>query len=180
MSGNSSLIERQITNLIRSAVDADLVDRDGTGVLGTPDLVSRRARVAVFVDGCYWHGCLKHTRDARAGERRARDAKVTAGLIAQGWEVLRVWEHEEHLAPFLAKAAAAINRRAAEQQAADAKHLRDHAPGEWCHTCEQWPHVPIPGDDCWCIRCDVHARDHEPVASCTPSSDPGDAPSGPV
>jgi DNA mismatch endonuclease, patch repair protein len=68
------------------------------------DLVFRRARVAVFVDGCFWHGCPEHGRRAHAvngwywpekiARNRARDADTDARLRDAGWRVVRVWEHE--------------------------------------------------------------------------------------
>ncbi len=70
----------------------------------TADVVFTKARVAVFVDGCYWHGCPEHHRPAtKRGEfwqekiagNRARDADTNASLSAQGWAVVRVWEHED-------------------------------------------------------------------------------------
>lgn len=70
----------------------------------TADVVFTKARVAVFVDGCYWHGCPEHHRPAtkraefwqeKIAGNRARDADTNASLNAQGWAVVRVWEHEE-------------------------------------------------------------------------------------
>lgn len=67
------------------------------------DLVFTRARVAVFVDGCFWHGCpLHHTvakRNAKfwaekVAANRARDERVNSALCEAGWTVLRFWEHE--------------------------------------------------------------------------------------
>lgn len=67
------------------------------------DIVFRRAGVAVFVDGCFWHGCPRHSRPPRANARwwsakiertRRRDLETTAELKSLGWHVLRVWEHE--------------------------------------------------------------------------------------
>ena len=69
-----------------------------------PDIVFSRARVAVFVDGCYWHACPEHGelhRSNRAFWRRkfaanaTRDRAQTAALRRDGWTVLRVWEHED-------------------------------------------------------------------------------------
>lgn len=69
----------------------------------TADLLFTRARVAVFVDGCYWHGCPEHfkmpgtNRDywqGKIGRNRLRDAETTELLEARGWLVLRFWEHE--------------------------------------------------------------------------------------
>jgi DNA mismatch endonuclease (patch repair protein) len=67
------------------------------------DLVFPRARVAVFVDGCFWHGCPEHGTWPRNNAEfwRAkiegnvrRDRDTDARLEAEGWTVVRVWEHE--------------------------------------------------------------------------------------
>jgi DNA mismatch endonuclease (patch repair protein) len=68
-----------------------------------PDFVFPQERVAVFVDGCFWHGCPKHCR-LPAGNRafwrkkfernRARDRLVNRRLRASGWRVIRIWEHQ--------------------------------------------------------------------------------------
>ena len=70
---------------------------------GNPDFVFRNQRTAIFVDGCFWHGCAKHCRMPRgnstywepkiSGNKR-RDQIVTRDLRRAGWSVLRVWEHE--------------------------------------------------------------------------------------
>ena len=69
-----------------------------------PDIVFSRARLAVFVDGCYWHNCPEHGELPRANrefwrtkfERNvARDRQQTEALTAEGWQVLRIWEHED-------------------------------------------------------------------------------------
>jgi DNA mismatch endonuclease, patch repair protein len=68
-----------------------------------PDIVFTRARLAVFIDGCFWHACPEHgTAPARNVEywtpklRRnvERDRRVDRALAAAGWTVLRAWEHE--------------------------------------------------------------------------------------
>lgn len=71
------------------------------GVPGRPDVVHKGARVAVFVDGCFWHGCPKHYRAPRSHvgfwtkklaynvELRSR---VLISLEDGGWQVLRFWE----------------------------------------------------------------------------------------
>lgn len=70
---------------------------------GKPDFVFRDARVVIFVDGCYWHGCRKHGRIPKSNKRywlskiagnRARDKKVGRMLRRKGWFVLRIWEHD--------------------------------------------------------------------------------------
>lgn len=68
------------------------------------DLVFTRARVAVFVDGCYWHGCPEHGTNARVNAdywapkiagNIARDRDTDQRLNAAGWTVIRAWEHED-------------------------------------------------------------------------------------
>lgn len=71
---------------------------------GTPDFAWRKERVAVFVDGCFWHGCPKCLRPmpktnaaywiAKIDRNKARDRRVGRELRSRGWTVVRVWEHE--------------------------------------------------------------------------------------
>ena len=67
------------------------------------DLLFRRARVAVFVDGCFWHACPRHGTlpkanrtfwEAKLARNRSRDRDTDRRLRAKGWRVVRVWEHE--------------------------------------------------------------------------------------
>lgn len=73
------------------------------GVRRRSDLTFGPARVVVFVDGCYWHGCPSHFRPSGRNEAwwrekiertRARDLDTDLRLIEEGWVVVRVWEHE--------------------------------------------------------------------------------------
>ena len=68
------------------------------------DIAFRTYKVAVFVDGCYWHGCEEHGTRPRANREwwdwkikrnRDRDADTNRVLAEQGWTVMRVWEHED-------------------------------------------------------------------------------------
>ncbi|MFF5925764.1 very short patch repair endonuclease [Streptomyces hydrogenans] len=68
------------------------------------DLVFPGDRLAVFVDGCFWHGCPEHYRpatknaefwDEKIATNRSRDAETTEKLLAAGWTVVRVWEHDD-------------------------------------------------------------------------------------
>jgi len=77
--------------------------QSGEGVRVRPDFVFRQARLALFVDGCFWHGCPKHGTQPKGNAafwRRkfsrniARDKLVTRALRRANWRVLRVWEHE--------------------------------------------------------------------------------------
>jgi DNA mismatch endonuclease (patch repair protein) len=72
-------------------------------VFGKPDFIFLRHRLAIFVDGCFWHGCPRHGTQP-AGNRafwrkkfqrnRDRDRLVNRTLRKAGWRVLRIWEHE--------------------------------------------------------------------------------------
>jgi DNA mismatch endonuclease (patch repair protein) len=70
----------------------------------TADIAFKGPRVAVFLDGCFWHGCPEHGTSPKAnGEwwrtkldrNIARDLETTEHLSALGWTVLRFWEHED-------------------------------------------------------------------------------------
>lgn len=86
---------------LRYRVDRSL---DLTGLRRRADLTFVSARVVVFVDGCFWHGCPEHAtkpknnatwwRDKLAANA-ARDRDTDARLEAAGWTVVRVWEHED-------------------------------------------------------------------------------------
>jgi DNA mismatch endonuclease (patch repair protein) len=86
----------------------------------TADLVFTRQKVAIFLDGCFWHGCPEHhTQATRNSEywqtkvrrNRERDLDTTARLTEEGWLVLRFWEHEDP-----ATAALAVQRAIRERQ----------------------------------------------------------------
>jgi DNA mismatch endonuclease, patch repair protein len=70
-----------------------------------PDFVFRELRVAVFIDGCFWHGCPLHGTkpqsnsefwQSKLANNRRRDRFVTKGLQRRKWTVLRIWEHQLH------------------------------------------------------------------------------------
>jgi DNA mismatch endonuclease (patch repair protein) len=68
-----------------------------------PDIVFTRRKVAIFVDGCFWHRCPEHRTtpkangafwEAKLAANVVRDRRNDAALRAAGWTVVRVWEHE--------------------------------------------------------------------------------------
>jgi DNA mismatch endonuclease (patch repair protein) len=74
------------------------------GLRRTADLVFAGAKVAVFLDGCFWHGCAEHYRPSTRNSEfwsskmegnRERDAQTDERLAVAGWRVIRVWEHED-------------------------------------------------------------------------------------
>lgn len=89
---------------LRSALHAlGLRFRLGSKLPGRPDVVLTRARIAVFVDGCFWHACPEHGTTPRNNrewwsaklERNVeRDREKDSALRALGWDVVHVWEHE--------------------------------------------------------------------------------------
>jgi DNA mismatch endonuclease, patch repair protein len=91
---------------------------------GRPDFVFRRERVAVFVDGCFWHGCpIHYTKPAsshdfwqeKVSANRRRDRRVDRKLRSEGWTVVRIWEHDLKRATWeaaLARFIALLRRRA--------------------------------------------------------------------
>jgi DNA mismatch endonuclease (patch repair protein) len=103
---------------LRYRVDAPVLP----GLRRRADLVFTRARVAVFVDGCFWHGCPQHCTSAKSNAafwaakitaNQARDADTTRRLREAGWTVVRIWEHEA--APAAAGHVQSILRQAAGQ-----------------------------------------------------------------
>lgn len=77
------------------------------GMRRTADLVFGRAKVVVFLDGCFWHGCPEHFKlpsshveywTAKIGGNVRRDRSTDQELVAAGWQVIRIWEHEDPVA----------------------------------------------------------------------------------
>jgi DNA mismatch endonuclease (patch repair protein) len=84
--------------------------RRHTDISGKPDFAFFRAKVAIFVDGCFWHACPKHGHkshsnrnywDKKLEKNRLRDRKITGDLRKGGWLVIRFWEHEVKVRPDL-------------------------------------------------------------------------------
>lgn len=72
-------------------------------IVGKPDFAFTAARVAIFVDGCFWHGCRRHSTEPgtnaqywipKITETKKRDHRNTRALRRSGWRVLRFWEHD--------------------------------------------------------------------------------------
>jgi DNA mismatch endonuclease (patch repair protein) len=82
--------------------------RRGIRLFGKPDLVFRRERVAVFLDGCFWHGCPRCYAPPKSNIEYwsikipgniERDKRVTRKLRTNGWLVIRIWQHEIRKSP---------------------------------------------------------------------------------
>jgi DNA mismatch endonuclease, patch repair protein len=77
--------------------------RRNQALFGRPDFVFRSERIAVFVDGCFWHGCPEHATvpknnrlfwQKKLKNNKLRDELVTLELDKKRWTVVRIWEHE--------------------------------------------------------------------------------------
>ena len=73
------------------------------GIYGRPDFANRKKRIAIFVDGCFWHGCMKHFTkpqsniefwELKISRNIKHDREVSNKLRKNGWRVVRIWEHE--------------------------------------------------------------------------------------
>lgn len=72
-------------------------------LFGKPDFIFRKARLAVFIDGCFWHSCPEHLTipknnnefwEKKLDSNKERDKIVSSELQKKGWKVIRIWEHE--------------------------------------------------------------------------------------
>lgn len=96
-------------------------------VFGKPDFVFRQNMVAVFVDGCFWHGCKLHRSLPATNKKfwkekiiknKIRDKKVNYQLKKTGWKVLRFWEHKikKNRAECVEKIITALKQTSAHQK----------------------------------------------------------------
>ncbi len=77
--------------------------RRNVRIFGNPDFVFPKLRVAIFVDGCFWHSCPKHQSmpesnrafwQRKLQRNKRRDRLVRRTLLENSWKVLRIWQHE--------------------------------------------------------------------------------------
>ena len=73
------------------------------GIYGKPDFANKKERIAIFIDGCFWHGCGRHFKmpesntsfwEQKISRNKMRDRAVSSKLRGDGWRVIRVWEHD--------------------------------------------------------------------------------------
>lgn len=132
--GNRTTEWRLRSRLIRFGVQGwRVISRD---ILGSPDFYFKDARLAVFVDGCFWHGC-RRCRTIPASNRRfwqekirsnrRRDSRITQSLHSQGYSVLRFWEHEVKQDPI--KCASVIIRLLDVRSTKRGTNKRKHSRG---------------------------------------------------
>jgi DNA mismatch endonuclease (patch repair protein) len=104
------------------------VDQPLPGLRRRADIVFPGTCVAVFVDGCFWHGCPQHGTWPKANAEwwrskieanRRRDADTDRHLVQSGWRVVRVWEHE--VKADCARAAERVSQAVVEARSASTK-----------------------------------------------------------
>ncbi len=125
--GNQTTEWRLRARLVSSGISGWRVNV--SNVPGKPDFVFDRIGLAVFVDGCFWHGCQR-CRNIPAANRmfwtrkittnKNRDRQVTRLLKGLGWRVIRLWEHELRRAPetCLSKIRVVLKAKAVEYRSA--------------------------------------------------------------
>lgn len=73
------------------------------GLPGKPDFIFEKKKLAIFIDGCFWHGCRDCYRGPKSNKRywvsklrlnKARDKRNSKLLLSRGWRILRLWEHQ--------------------------------------------------------------------------------------
>lgn len=102
--GRDTTVERAVRRIVHARGLRYLVNaRPERDIRRTADMVFRGPGVAVFIDGCFWHGCEAHYRPStvhvdywadKVATNRARDRETNRLLAERGWMVLRFWEHE--------------------------------------------------------------------------------------
>src|SRR3954470_22487481 len=102
--------------------------RRHAAILGRPDFVFAKERVAIFVDGCFWHGCARHCRMPASNrkywlakiERNVQRDRVNRKILREkGWRVVRVWEHQLKKQPTAIVKTIALILSAAERRRAN-------------------------------------------------------------
>jgi len=115
-SSNNRTTERRLRSALASAGLRGWQVRPPV-MVENPDFVFERERVAIYVDGCYWHGCRRCNRLPKTNSKfwllkidrnRAKDSRANRSLSKKGWLVLRFWEHD--LASHLSRCVERIER----------------------------------------------------------------------
>lgn len=94
-------LEKEFYSILLSNGVEGLI-KNPSGIFGNPDFISNEAKIAIFLDSCFWHGCPDHCRLPKTNKEywvnkisrnKKRDEEVNRKLKKEGWLVLRVWEH---------------------------------------------------------------------------------------
>lgn len=101
--GKGTSLERSLFSML-AAMRLKGWRKNASDIIGKPDVVFDDSRVAIFVDGCFWHGCpdckrkLPHTNHDYWERKINRNIELAKShcqkLFEDGWTVIRIWEHE--------------------------------------------------------------------------------------
>jgi DNA mismatch endonuclease (patch repair protein) len=89
--------------ILRNQLDGRIFRYQPRGIIGRPDFACRKRKLAVFVDGCFWHGCPKCYIEPKSNrefwipkiKRNVKnDRETNKKLRLMGWTIIRIWEHE--------------------------------------------------------------------------------------
>ncbi len=89
--------------IMKRILDGRIFNYHPKNIKGNPDFANKKRKMAIFIDGCFWHGCPKHCRMPKSNKEYwgpkiqrnvKRDKKHTGELKKGGWTVIRLWEHE--------------------------------------------------------------------------------------
>ena len=115
--GKGTKLERRLFSML-VGMGAKGWKKNVTGIIGKPDVVFEKQRVAIFIDGCFWHGCpfcrrkLPQTNreywERKINRNVAQAEAINEQLRHEGWTVVRIWEHEVRKAADLAEVRARI------------------------------------------------------------------------
>jgi len=88
---------------IKSELDGRRIRYQPGGIPEKPDFANKKLKVAVFIDGCFWHGCPTCYKEPQSnkkfwrekiGRNKNRDKAVNRTMRKRGWNVMRFWEHD--------------------------------------------------------------------------------------
>lgn len=77
--------------------------KNAKSLIGKPDISTKKYKIVIFLDSCFWHGCKKHCRYPKTNKNywlckiqknRERDQKISNYYIENKWNILRIWEHD--------------------------------------------------------------------------------------
>lgn len=125
--GNESTEKRMCAKLLKMGIGGWILHAP---VTGKPDIAFMDEKIAVFLDGCFWHGCPEHYHPPKTRMRfwmkkiqtnRKRDETVVEKLVGDGWKIFRIWEHDICDEAELAGHALRIARATEDHQSEPAK-----------------------------------------------------------
>lgn len=77
--------------------------KNASAYFGKPDILIKKYKLVIFIDSCFWHGCIQHVRfpsgnnlywKSKIKKNVKRDKEVSIFYMNKGWKIIRVWEHE--------------------------------------------------------------------------------------